>query len=227
MAFNPNQPRDARGRFATGGARQAAPVAFSGPTIRVTPMLPGSSQFADISKRQGATSRGLTKAAQERQAILAGIDQRRYNSPARGAEPVQEALRRAAGDTHTARIHGMPTTLDLNASVSSQAQPYYKDHAVYHVDAAKADALWAKDKNFHVSETGIGGSATKLTRAKEFIGAGNQFKAPAMGISANGRVNFDDGRHRFAAMRAMGLDRIPVSMDAASARNAKKLGLIK
>jgi hypothetical protein len=46
--------------------------------------------FTNIEQRQGATSRGVTNTVRERQAILAGIDNRRY-----GLDEVTNALRSA------------------------------------------------------------------------------------------------------------------------------------
>ena len=55
---------------------------------------------------------------------------------------------------------------------------------------------------------------------------GQPFQAPQLGVHDQG-LGFDDGRHRFAAMRDMGFGTAPVSMDAESLRNAQSLGLVR
>jgi hypothetical protein len=66
-------------------------------------------KFTDVSVRQGATSRGVTNAVRERQQILAGVDERRFNPSAQGAAAVPNALRNAPsrGNLHTLGIQSI------------------------------------------------------------------------------------------------------------------------
>lgn len=117
-------------------------------------------------------------------------------------------------------------------SVNAVLKPRFPDQQIVNVDIAKANKLWSRDKDFHVPSAAPGQNA-KLDRAKSFISGlapHDEFETPSMGVIGNGpdftRVGFDDGRHRFAAMRDLGMKTAPVSMDGESIKAAQKAGLI-
>lgn len=98
------------------------------------------------------------------------------------------------------------------------------DESVVLVDIAKVDAAWAPtgyrigpEENF------------KLGRAKTIImtlAENAAFNAPRLGVSSIEEMGFIDGRHRFAAMRDLGFEVAPVSMDDESIQNATAAGWI-
>lgn len=115
----------------------------------------------------------------------------------------------------------------LERKLTQQAVPAYDDHQIVPVDVAKVDDLWRQDPGFYVDPS-RDGPGSKLDRAADFmkgLGAGQSFKPPQLGVM-DGGVGFDDGRHRFAAMRDLGLTRAPMSMDPQSVANAEAMGLI-
>ena len=104
---------------------------------------------------------------------------------------------------------------------------------VVKVKVGPVDDLWQREPDHHIPPTPQSGqSIKKLDQAKRFIlglpDAPQPFKTPSIVIEPGRRapVQFRDGRHRFAAMREFGFDEAPVSMDAASIAEARKLGLL-
>lgn len=64
---------------------------------------------------------------------------------------------------------------------------------------------------------------------KEYIKADKPIDASIVFVRDDGafpEIAFQDGRHRYAFMRNMGMDRIPVAMSKESVETAKKYGLI-
>ena len=105
--------------------------------------------------------------------------------------------------------------------------PNWPDYKVAYVDAAKVEAMWARD-HLYVGEGGRKGMEDRYKAAQAFIRdlrPGEDLKAPAVDVVERG-VSFADGRHRFAAMRDAGLTEIPVSLNAESLKNARRLGLL-
>lgn len=77
-------------------------------------------------------------------------------------------------------------------------------------------------------QSGGSESSFKLDRAKQFLselGDNEPWHAPILGVGKN-TLGFEDGRHRFAAMRDLGMTSAPVAMDEQSAAWAKARGLL-
>ena len=85
---------------------------------------------------------------------------------------------------------------------------------------------FAKDKNFYVGPEGEGGIGKRYSIFTEFAKTAPSIEAPSVGIDENGRVMFDNGRHRYAYFRDKGLKTIPMSMSPESLENAKKFGYV-
>ena len=85
---------------------------------------------------------------------------------------------------------------------------------------------FAKDKNFYVGPEGEGGIGKRYAIFTEFAKTAPSIEAPSVGIDENGRVMFDNGRHRYAYFRDKGLKTIPMSMSPESLANAKKFGYV-
>ena len=102
------------------------------------------------------------------------------------------------------------------------------------IDTNKLDEAWLQSQNeFADSEyIGAGGTGTESTTPKKYS-AFAKFQKTAKSIEGalvqiddQGRVKFQNGRHRFAYMRDNGVTSIPVVMDAESRANAEKFGYI-
>ena len=85
---------------------------------------------------------------------------------------------------------------------------------------------FAKDKDFYVGPEGEGGIGKRYAIFTEFAKTAPSIEAPSVGVDENGRVMFDNGRHRYAYFRDKGLKTIPMSMSPESLANAKKFGYV-
>jgi hypothetical protein len=103
-----------------------------------------------------------------------------------------------------------------------------RDKVVW-VDVARLDAAWAKDESYYLAPGGDGPSAIKgrYGQAREFVAKaraeGIAFAMPQATVTKDGSVSFVDGRSRFAALRDLGLDRIPLAVDRAAAKLMARL----
>ena len=97
------------------------------------------------------------------------------------------------------------------------------------VDVKKFDNL-LKEGKYYVGYMGVGGSAEKYAAFKDFLHTKNTIEPPKVSLEKdeNGNVvtKIEDGRHRFAVLRDMGFDTIPVRMNQNSVALAKETGII-
>jgi len=92
------------------------------------------------------------------------------------------------------------------------------------VPASEVDQRWQAsplNKNFYLEPGGQGPNyiADRYQRAQDFLESGKPMHAPEVTVREDGTIHFDDGRHRFAAMRDSGMSDVPLAMDAESLRN--------
>lgn len=109
--------------------------------------------------------------------------------------------------------------------------PKYDDHnaSLEKMDVSKVEQSFSKDKDKYI---GIGGTGAGIIKdrypmAQEFIKNNNIIHAPSIGVDKEGKITFNNGRHRYSAFRDMGLTHVPMSLHSnADRRNAKKFGYI-
>ena len=97
------------------------------------------------------------------------------------------------------------------------------------IDTENFDILYAQDEDFYVGKNGKGGSRHSYDSFGDYLKSGLGITASRVVISETEdeiRVNFLDGRHRYAYMRDMGMSKIPISLDDESITIAKKYGLL-
>jgi len=120
--------------------------------------------------------------------------------------------------------------LDLPEIVIDPAVKHNQRMVILDVD--KFDSMWKTDPDFYVGPGGTGSAiAGRYDRFKEFLKNGDGYGpvpifASQSYVRKDGVVGFNNGRHRFAVLRDMGIKKIPVSMGSESIRNARLLGLI-
>ena len=81
------------------------------------------------------------------------------------------------------------------------ARPSQRNCILMDVDAEKLDELWRKNGFEYWIPEGEGGIITT-----------DVIVAPIIDITSRDTVDFEDGRHRFAALRDMGFKRVVVSV---------------
>lgn len=126
-----------------------------------------------------------------------------------------------AGTEFIPAMAAMPAIRRPGANIAERAQPRPGETIAY-VDPSAVDEAWRADPGFYIPP---GAGTGKYEGAVEYLQGAGPVEAPSLGVMPDS-LGFADGRHRFAAMRDMGLDRIPVSMDPASLENARARGLI-
>lgn len=109
---------------------------------------------------------------------------------------------------------------------------WYAGDGVVVVDALLFDAAWAHDDDYYVGHGGTGGKSASVARYRGFIRWLNETngKKPiemsevSLGAGRrNGVPQFTNGRHRFAVLRDMGRETLPVSCDVYSQMDIKRL----
>jgi len=93
-----------------------------------------------------------------------------------------------------------------NRTFVKDSRPSAEDYTLMEVPTGKIDAGWSKEGPAFYIPPGGGGAEIggRLARAQEFIQSGTPVEAPRVSMAENGRIAFEDGRHRFAAMRDAG-----------------------
>lgn len=119
----------------------------------------------------------------------------------------------------------------ISAGHKFQVDPMYDDHetSLHNMNIDKIEKSFSGDKDFYVSSNGANSkqSTMKYNRFKEFLSTKpKHIDAPSLHIDDSGKVQFENGRHRFAVFRDMGEKTIPVSLSKEARLNAKKFGYI-
>jgi hypothetical protein len=123
------------------------------------------------------------------------------------------------------KIYRINQSNDISFVLSPVAQN--AGHEIVYVDSAKFDKYFQKETDFYIGEGGSGNSiGDRYNRFKDFLGEGIPIEVSQVYISDSFEVGFGNGRHRYAVLRDMGYDKIPVSMSEESIERAKEMGII-
>jgi hypothetical protein len=158
--------------------------------------------------------------------------------PAGGAVPVPKA--RPKPPARPAARAFVPTPVPMPALVKAQIEaelgvkftPAYGDRGkttTVVVDVERLNAELRKDVGFHVGPGGVGPSAKPgayqgfrefLDRARK---QGIAIEQARIVLDAEGRPSIDNGRHRFAVLRDLGVKAIPVSVPRSQAAKFRRM----
>ncbi len=98
--------------------------------------------------------------------------------------------------------------------------PNAGDRQTVHVDTAKLEAGFKKDTGYHVPPGG-GSDKQKYKAAAAFVDkarkTGQAVHQPIVTVDKSGTASFEDGRHRFAALRDAGHKTVAVSVESGQA----------
>ena len=98
------------------------------------------------------------------------------------------------------------------------------------INVKKFDKELQKDKDCYVGINGQNGSAEKYQRFVNYLSTNQEINPPILDIveTKDGKINtyIADGRHRFAVMRDLGFDEIPVNIESKSLSLAQKAGYL-
>ncbi len=104
------------------------------------------------------------------------------------------------------------------------------DNILQNINVKKLDSELKKDSYFYVGYNGENGLDSRYEKFKRFLKTNQQIVAPIVKAeklpNKEIKVCITDGRHRFAVLRDMGIQNIPVCIDKESLKYAEEMGLI-
>lgn len=81
------------------------------------------------------------------------------------------------------------------------------------VDTAKLDRAWRKDGDGYLPSDGSNDIGNRRAGVQAFLASGKSINAPRVYLTSDGRITFEDGRHRVAYLRDNGYGRIVVAVE--------------
>jgi hypothetical protein len=97
---------------------------------------------------------------------------------------------------------------------------------IVNINPETFDKAFSKTDWQYVGKGGEGGIEGRYKGFENWLKDAKSMTASNVSVNKDGGVVFGDGRHRYAVLRDMGLDKLPISMDKESIKNAKKFGYI-
>jgi len=94
------------------------------------------------------------------------------------------------------------------------------------VNPSAFDEAFSKTSWQYVGEKGKDGISGRYEKFENYLKDAKSIEASNVSVNKDGAVVFGDGRHRYAVLRDMGLDELPIVMDKESIKNAKKFGYL-
>jgi hypothetical protein len=94
------------------------------------------------------------------------------------------------------------------------------------VNPSAFDEAFSKTSWQYVGEKGKEGISGRYEKFENFLKDAKSIEASNVSVNKDGGIVFGDGRHRYAVLRDMGLDELPIVMDKESIKNAKKFGYL-
>lgn len=99
-------------------------------------------------------------------------------------------------------------------------------YKLVNLDVSVFDKEWAKNKDFYVGPEGAGGIGKRYENVIKYIQDNSSFEASSVVVNSDGSIGFENGRHRYAALRDAGNKVIPVAMHPDSVANAEQYGYL-
>ena len=97
---------------------------------------------------------------------------------------------------------------------------------IVNINPETFDQAFSKTQWQYVGKGGEGGIEGRYKGFENWLKDAKSMTASNVSVNKDGGIVFGDGRHRYAVLRDMGLDELPISMDKESIKNAKKFGYI-
>jgi hypothetical protein len=94
------------------------------------------------------------------------------------------------------------------------------------VNPSAFDEAYSKTGWQYVGEKGKDGISGRYEKFENYLKDAKSIEASNVSVNKDGGIVFGDGRHRYAVLRDMGLDELPIVMDKESIKNAKKFGYL-
>ena len=105
---------------------------------------------------------------------------------------------------------------------------YENESKLYNIKINKIESSFKKDKDYYIGVNGTNGINNRYNRFIKFLNDNPKIDiiAPSIYIDDNGEVQFNNGRHRYAVIRDLGIETIPFSISNNNIKQAKKYNYI-
>ena len=118
-------------------------------------------------------------------------------------------------------------TITVNDRKIRLTLPFGNDLHLVKLHTNELDRLFSKNKDFYI---GAGGTENAIKgrydKFGDFIQNSPTLEIPQIEVTSDGKINFGNGRHRYAWLRDHGIQEMPVAMTTKSMQNSKRLGLL-
>ena len=100
--------------------------------------------------------------------------------------------------------------------------------SLHNFNVGRVESSFSKDKNQYISKGGGGNTiGDRYPKVQDYLKHNKIIKASSVDVDDEGKIHFNNGRHRYSALRDSGQKQIPMSLHSDEAReNAKKFGYI-
>jgi SPP1 gp7 family putative phage head morphogenesis protein len=120
-----------------------------------------------------------------------------------------------------AAVPAKPPKIEFVPHPAARDEP--RKFATVVVDVAKLDEAWSKNPSNYVSPEGANEIEGRRERFKRFLATKEPVEQSLVTIDEGShRVLFEDGRHRFAVLRELGVEKIPVTVRREHAEAIRK-----
>jgi Family of unknown function (DUF6496) len=127
-----------------------------------------------------------------KQAIAIALSEARRSARAKGG--------RDKGEHHHEKHH----KINWDRSTVGRGSPIRKDQTVLDLPTSKVHSLWKRDKDYYVN--------SPKQSVRDYAATGSPMSLPEIG-SGDNRIQFQNGRNRFALAHALGHPTVPMAVD--------------
>lgn len=147
--------------------------------------------------------------------VLASLDERPRPSTGEIARRISNAFLGPGEEARDRRVHSREGGEGPRYTLSDRSR---RDNEVLvRIDVAALDRAWRKDPDFYVGRGGKGGIEGRYENSLRFVRDAESLHASQVSVDEDGIPRFVDGRHRFAALRDMGVRAISVAVPVGEA----------
>ena len=118
---------------------------------------------------------------------------------------------------------------NIKGRIELSKQQKARNYVLVEIDTNKFNELFKQNGISYISPNGTNGIGNRYKKFEEYLKTGQPITATDVNVNVfNGKLStsINDGRHRFAYLRDMGMNKIPIAMSKESYQNAKEFGLI-
>ena len=101
--------------------------------------------------------------------------------------------------------------------------PRFDDMILLNVNVGKIDKAWRKNNRSYIGRGGsVNAIGNRYEKFIEFLKKNKKIEASEIYFKKDGTISFDNGRHRFAVLRDLGMDRMDIAVRRDNIDEAEK-----